>query len=157
MNTERINKILERNQTTSPFYLGCFPADKLLEINSEKLLFPQSFVVNFDPAGYDGSHWVAIYADSPNNVDYYDSLGIWPPLNDDITRFLSKFTHVRFNPYAFQSYRAKSCGKHAIFFLYNRAVGKTLEEILHSLIKSQTTPDRMVDAFVKRKIFNTNL
>lgn len=154
MNTKRINKILERNQTTSQFYLGCFPADKILEINSEKLTFPQSMVVNFDPTGYDGSHWVAIYADSPKNVDYYDSLGIWPPLNNDITRFLSKFNNVRFNPFAFQHYRAKSCGKHAIFFLYNRSIGKSLEQILRFLSNKKSTLDKIVSNFMDEKIYS---
>lgn len=154
MNTDQINKILERNRATAPYYLGCFPADKI-SINSLNSPFPQSMVINFDPSNEKGTHWVAIFAESPRSVEYYDSLGIWPPLNENISLFLSEFKLIHFNPYAFQSIRSKNCGKHAIFFLYNRSLGKSLDQILDFLSKiSSSGVDRFVNNFVDKKIFN---
>jgi len=152
MNTLQIDKILRRNQTTSPFYLGCFSSDQLVR-NSKN--FPQSLVVNFDPSWQEGSHWVAIFAESPISVDYYDSLGIWPPLNENISQFLSNFKHVHFNPCAFQGIKSKKCGKHAIFFIFNRSNGKSFDQILHFLTrgKDHISPDKIVENFIKEKIF----
>jgi len=154
MNNHQIDKILTRNQITSPHYLGCFASDEILNINPMNLPFPQSMVVNFDPSDSKGSHWVAIFVNSPNNVDYYDSLGIWPPLNNNITKFLSQFKLIRFNPYAFQNQNAKNCGKHTIFFLYNRSNRKSLDQILNFLSKLKPSAiDGFVEIFVKNKIF----
>lgn len=152
MNTLQIDKILRRNQTTSPFYLGCFSSNELVK-NSKH--FPQSMVVNFDPSWQEGSHWVAIFAESPISVDYYDSLGIWPPLNENISKFLANFKLIHFNPYAFQSERSKNCGKHAIFFIFYRSTGKSFDQILRFLTiqKDHKSPDKIVENFMKENIF----
>lgn len=156
MNNFQIDKILGRNKSTAPYYLGCFPSDKLDRVPSK--YFPLSFVVNFDPSWEKGSHWVAIFAESPHSVDYYDSLGIWPPPNENISRYLSNFNQIEFNPYAFQEIGSRNCGKHAIFFLYNRSIGKTMNEILQFLIDRgmirKTSPDRIVSNFLNEKIFD---
>ncbi|KAL3117603.1 hypothetical protein niasHT_003262 [Heterodera trifolii] len=53
---------------------------------------PYSMVINVDPTDSPGSHWVAVYCEQPNRVEYYDSTGIWPPF----TNYRSKHhTHTR--------------------------------------------------------------
>ncbi|KAL3099727.1 hypothetical protein niasHT_027677 [Heterodera trifolii] len=53
---------------------------------------PYSIVINVDPTDSPGSHWVAVYCEQPNRVEYYDSTGIWPPF----TNYRSKHhTHTR--------------------------------------------------------------
>jgi hypothetical protein len=151
MESRQIDKILKRNPITAHFYLGCFASDQLMKISPGK--YPHSMVVNFDPSEFKGSHWVAIFSISPNEVDYYDSLGLWPPLSSNITQYLSKFNRIRFNPYALQGEYSKSCGQHAIFFLYARSSGKSFEEILRFLRSIPGSVDRFVNKFVDAKIF----
>lgn len=159
MNTLEINKILSRNSVTTAIYLGCFPSDQLPQGGTQK--YPYCMVVNVDPSDLNGSHWVAIYCHSPHNVEYYDSLGDWPPLSDHISRYLSTFSRVRYNSMPLQSSYARSCGRHVIFFLYNRCAGKSFEQIVHFLrYGTKATPDRVVNHFVRERIFddiNNNL
>lgn len=151
MNTLEIDKVLSRNSVTSETYRGCFPSDQLPPQDQKK--FPYCMVVNVDPSVLDGSHWVAIYCLSPRHVEYYDSLGDWPPLSDHISRYLSTFSHVRYNSIPLQSSYARSCGRHAIFFLYNRCEGKSFEQIVNFLRYGKTKPDGVVNHFVREKIF----
>ncbi|KAL3121693.1 hypothetical protein niasHT_006199 [Heterodera trifolii] len=50
------------------------------EITGAATPVPYSMVINVDPSGSPGSHWVAVYCEQQNRVEYYDSTGIWPPL-----------------------------------------------------------------------------
>jgi len=152
MESRQIDKILKRNPITAPFYLGCFASDQLLQFSPSK--YPHSMVVNFDPSNFKGSHWVAIFSMSPHDVDYYDSLGLWPPLNSNITKYLSKFSRIHFNTYALQGEYSKSCGQHAIFFLFARSKGKSFEQILHFLTSIRGgSVDHFVNRFVDNEIF----
>lgn len=147
MNTIQINKILSRSPVTCSNYLGCFPADQI-----PKVAFPSAMVVNIDPSWQDGSHWIAIFIQSNNSVEYYDSFGIWPPLNPDILRFLNNFSTIIYNEIPLQSMHSKSCGKHAIYFIFQKSLGRSFDEIISRL--RHANADRLVNEFVRRKIFD---
>ncbi|KAL3084237.1 hypothetical protein niasHS_009725 [Heterodera schachtii] len=68
----------------------CFPSDQIPAGATTPV--PYSMVINVDPTDSPGSHWVALYCEQPNRVEYYDSTGIWPPF----TNYRSKHhTHTR--------------------------------------------------------------
>lgn len=157
MNTLEINKILSRNDVTKIYYRGCFASDQL-PIGNYKL--PYCMVVNIDPSDSGGTHWVAIYCEKLNSVEYYDSLGIWPPLSQHISDYLSLFTNIHYNTVQLQSSYAKSCGRHVIFFLYNRCNGISFNQIMRFLLagrRSRSSPDEIVNEFVRKRIFENNL
>ncbi|KAL3110856.1 hypothetical protein niasHT_014793 [Heterodera trifolii] len=64
---------------------------------------PYSMVINVDPSGSPGSHWVAVYCEQQNRVEYYDSTGIWPPLSPFIQNFLKSFAHIQFHQLPLQA------------------------------------------------------
>jgi len=151
MNTLQINKILHRNNITKDSYIGCFAADTIpVSIN----FTPFCMVVNIDPCSAAGSHWVAIFCEYPSTIDYYDSLGIWPPISPYIRNYLSKFQHVRFNPVQLQNSLKPTCGKHAIFFLFQRCIGFSMNKIIQFL--NRVKADNFVSEFIKNKIFSIN-
>ncbi|KAL3108789.1 hypothetical protein niasHT_019276 [Heterodera trifolii] len=92
--------------------------------------FPHCMVVNLDPSTSHGSHWVGIYCASPLHLEYYDSLGLWPPPS----------VHISAN--------SSACGRHVIFFLYCRCVGKTFEKIVRFLHYGKVQPDALRGAGV---------
>jgi hypothetical protein len=71
MFTSEITKVLERNPTTAPLFIGCFAADR---IPTSIGRYPHCMVVNLDRAANRGSHWIAIFrptaavAKSPDRV-----------------------------------------------------------------------------------------
>lgn len=152
MNSLQIDKVLGRLSITKPTYIGCFAADKIPYVRNNR--YPHHMVVNVDPSNSFGTHWLAIFICSEKELDYYDSLGQWPPASPHIRRFLMHFSHIRYTGKQWQSDRSSACGKHAIYFLYNRCAGYTFQQILEKFARSKQNADRMVSTFVRRKIFD---
>ncbi|KAL3077782.1 hypothetical protein niasHS_011585 [Heterodera schachtii] len=65
--------------------------------------FPHCMVVNLDPSTSHGSHWVGIYCASPLHLEYYDSLGLWPPPSVHIVNHLSRYKQIQYNSLPLQS------------------------------------------------------
>ncbi|KAL3122232.1 hypothetical protein niasHT_009122 [Heterodera trifolii] len=65
--------------------------------------FPHCMVLNLDPSTSHGSHWVGIYCASPLHLEYYDSLGIWPPPSVHIVNHLSRYKQIQYNSLPLQS------------------------------------------------------
>uniref|UniRef100_A0A1I8BWY2 ULP_PROTEASE domain-containing protein n=2 Tax=Meloidogyne hapla TaxID=6305 RepID=A0A1I8BWY2_MELHA len=108
MDTLQINKILNRNNITKYYYIGCFASDSIpIVTNFNKFCM----VVNTDTSREAGSHWVAIFCEYPI-ADYYDSLGIWPPISLHLRKYLSLFQSVRFNLVQIQHPLKYTCRKH---------------------------------------------
>ncbi|KAL3072147.1 hypothetical protein niasHT_036144 [Heterodera trifolii] len=125
LNTEHggTDKTLAKNNVTRHYYIGCFAADQIPAGAIVK--FPHCMVVNLDPSTSHGSHWVCIYCASPLHLEYYDSLGMWPPPS----------VHISAN--------SSACGRHVIFFLYCRCVGMTFEKIVNFLHFGKQQPDTL--------------
>lgn len=141
----QIDKILQRNPTTKDKYVGCFPSDKIPKIT---INFPHCFCVNTSRADEEGEHWIAIYVQSPNYVEYFDSFGEWPPKSDDIFTYLQQFPNIKFNKLPLQSERSSVCGKHVIYFLHMRCKEMTFEWIIDHFIMAKTKPDILVSNFL---------
>jgi len=150
MNTLQINKILNRNSITKYHYIGCFASDSIPFITQYSKV---CMVVNTDTSKEAGSHWVAIFSEYPN-VDYYDSLGIWPPLSLHIRKYLILFTSVRYNLIQIQHPLKHTCGHHVIFFLFLRCKGISMNKIIKYL--QEVNADKLVSEFVSAKIFSIN-
>lgn len=153
MDTVQINKILSRNPLTQKQYLGCFPADQI-PAGTQKMHFPHCMVVNVDSADQAGSHWIALFCESAHIADYYDSAGVWPPLSPHIRNFLFRnYATIHYNTHPLQSERARTCGKHVIFFVYHRCAGASLDKIL-KFMRSKRSPDTVVHEFMRKRIFD---
>ncbi|KAL3126219.1 hypothetical protein niasHT_003724 [Heterodera trifolii] len=122
--SKEVSEILIEIRTNSgslmPFQYGTYqiPAGAIVK-------FPHCMVVNLDPSTSRGSHWVCIYCASPLLLEYYDSLGMWPP------------------PSVLISPNSSACGRHVIFFLYCRCVGMTFEKIVSFLHFGKQQPDTL--------------
>ena len=148
MYANAIRKLLERNPYTSRYFIGCFAAD---EIPKHYNVYPYCCIVNMDCSGWEGSHWIAIFVRSETAVEYYDSLGNWPPLSPYILEFLKQFDVIELNREQLQSERSKSCGKHAIFFLIMRCSGaiSSIRDLQAYFHKRKQHPDEIVNVYVR--------
>ncbi|KAL3116358.1 hypothetical protein niasHT_002441 [Heterodera trifolii] len=99
---KEVSEILIEVRTNSgslmPFQYGTYqiPAGAIAK-------FPHCMVVNLDPSTSRGSHWVCIYCASPLRLEYYDSLGMWPPLSVNIVDHLSRYKQIQYNSLPLQS------------------------------------------------------
>ena len=125
MNSSQIFTILH---TRIPFqFYGVFPSDQLPETVT---VFPACFVVNTDPSGKPGSHWVAIYIDENKHGEYFDSYGR-PPVVLAVVNFLNENCPCwHYNEQQVQGLFSSVCGHYCIYFLLQRAYGLPLALIL---------------------------
>ncbi|KAL3079528.1 hypothetical protein niasHT_037898 [Heterodera trifolii] len=107
--SKEISEILIEIRTNSgslmPFQYGTsdqIPAGAIVK-------FPHCMVVNLDPSTSHGSHWVGIYCASPLHLEYYDSLGLWPPPSVHIVNHLSRYKQIQYNSLPLQSANSSFC------------------------------------------------
>ncbi|KAL3084300.1 hypothetical protein niasHS_009788 [Heterodera schachtii] len=101
--SKEVSEILIEIRTNSgslmPFQYGTsdqIPAGAIVK-------FPHCMVVNLDPSTSRGSHWVCFYCASPLHLEYYDSLGMWPPPCVHIVNHLSRYKQIQYNSLPLQS------------------------------------------------------
>ncbi|KAL3089110.1 hypothetical protein niasHT_023574 [Heterodera trifolii] len=98
---KEVSEILIEKQRDSPLLYGCFAADQIP--TGAIVKFPHCMVVNLDPSTSRGSHWVCFYCASPLHLEYYDSLGMWPPPCVHIVNHLSRYKQIQYNSLPLQS------------------------------------------------------
>lgn len=142
MDSRTIDQILRRNKVTRLLYEGCFPSDML----PRPTRYPMALVANLDPASLPGSHWVAIYAESPAKAYYFCPFG--DPPKGNLLRYLSIFSDVTRNKCVFQPLDSVACGYFAMYVVYHLCLGLSFPEVLSRLSHS-SNPDLMVQLFIK--------
>lgn len=143
MNNRQIETILNSNRYTKRIFDGVYSVDKLPEFSFDK---PVACVVNLDGSEKPGSHWVAVYKNSDNNSEYFDSLGQPPPdqsLMWRIHRFLGP--SYRYNNTVIQHPLTTTCGQHVIYYIFHKSKGHDLQDIINSYPGGDYLED---DAFV---------
>lgn len=121
-NTE-LQQALEKYDWFKGIYMSDF---KNIPISQE----PFGFIMNLDKEVDDGSHWVAVWIDPDESIEYYDSLAD-PPSRDfqkRIKRVVDKinpdvYLKFKYNKIKRQSDGSDLCGYHAMLFLLQRAKG----------------------------------
>ena len=138
MDSQKITRMLSKCEATHKYFTGTFPEDKI----EMPMWYPASMVVNLDESSEPGSHWVAIFAKSPNDAMYFDSYGQQPKGN--ILAVLKKFRKVTTSDFVIQSIISNVCAAYCIYFIYMASKGRNYEEILSSIARRSN-----MDAFVR--------
>jgi len=103
---------------------------------------PHGFIINSDPTGKDGKHWLAIFAPSSNaTIEYFDSYGN-RPLEQDVEPWLLK--HGRktiFTGVILQDRKTTVCGYWALLFQRLRFRGESYNSILDRMERYHCSPD----------------
>ena len=72
MNTIQITCALQQDYFTKKTFCGVFPNDKLPTTIKK---YPYGLVVNTDPSGMPGTHWISFYFPLEHTGQYFDSFG----------------------------------------------------------------------------------
>lgn len=111
------------------YFHGTHPADKLPK-NPVKAV-STGYIVNTDPAGKPGEHWLAIWTKG-DVCEVFDSYGL--PLttytDPNLQKWIGQWKFVIQNQDTLQSLASQTCGHYALMYLKDRARGFSLEEFL---------------------------
>jgi hypothetical protein len=146
MNTAEVECILRRAlEPLEVTFAGVFAADMVPNVSE----FPVCYVVNTDPASKAGEHWVACYAQSPVDVEFFDSYGF----------SVGEYSHIRIphtitkhNGVSLQAFDSNACGHFCIFYLIHRGLGVSLRRIVARMLM---VPTALRDSLVRRFVFRT--
>ena len=90
LNSIQLSIALKTNSVTGKHMLAVFARDELSSIYTNP---PQIIIVNTNPLEKSGKHWLLIYFNEDESVDFFDSLGydinFYP---SSIKKFVQKFT-----------------------------------------------------------------
>src|SRR5437868_7173964 len=111
-------------------------------------------IVNTDPIGKRGQHWVAIYRDKDGYCEYFDHYGI-PPLYNEFMDFLTTNSTigVRWSHQQLQCVDCVTCGFYCVEYIKFRCNGFTLSDLLHSFTLDPYINDVIVKNRIKNPIF----
>lgn len=144
MDTREITYILKSHPKCRDTVLGAVPSDGIPDLD----LFPYAVVINTEPHNDRGRHWVAVYVESKDVVEFFDSYGDLP--NSNIASFLLRFPQIRRHNIIFQSIDSKVCAHYCIFFLIKRSAGLSFSQIVQKLQGQRPRTDAYVAEYVLR-------
>jgi hypothetical protein len=145
---------MREKRLTRNYFLGTFPCDQL-PLNIMK--YPATLIANNDESSRAGSHWVAMFIESPRSLFYFDSLGKEP--NRCIKKYLKRFSRVKRNAGELQSKDSNICGQYCIYFLHKMCIKENgskefmFEKIISDLCKFDD-PDLLIRKFFKSYVNN---
>jgi hypothetical protein len=116
MDTLQINHAL---MEWKPVFKGTFAINQIPTVYT--LDPPFALVLNMDAYPSKGSHWVAMYCNNKESVEYFDSGGMPPPNHDNLDLILNRYNNnVVYNPKRLQSSCTSVCGEYCILYLICR-------------------------------------
>lgn len=140
----------------SKYFGGVFAADKApRDIDS----YPKAFVVNTDPSDEPGEHWLGVWFNDKESVEFYDSYAMPPHYySKNIQRFVRR-PMLQDIPWALQEYDSSTCGDYALYFLMMRAKGQHIPTIMkqfsrHDYVNNDLKVVRHIKNFIKRKLYH---
>ena len=149
MNTRQIEAVLHRDRVSRLKFCGVY-AENALPRHLDT--FPCSVVVNTDPKGKPGQHWVAFYFSSPQEGEFFDSYGHPPEFYSlNYVKFLNRNAQDwTFNKTELQSAWSTVCGEYCVFYVLNRAHGVRMSTIVNVFSSNKERNDHQVHEFVRK-------
>ena len=148
MNSRQLRWILSGDKFTKLSFRGVYAVDEMKSIKT--VSYPSSFVINLDPSYKPGSHWVSWYCDKNGVGEYFISFACYPP--HEVVHFLRSHAKGRqYNHMQVQELYTTTCGQFAVFYIYQKSQGLTLEVILCKYFSTHNKlrNDLLVRDFVK--------
>ena len=94
-------------------FLGCFPLNGLPSFPTS---FPKSMIINTQPSGHPGEHWVALVL-TETNCYYFDSFAL-PTIPLNIDMYLQPhYKEITYLDYRIQDSTSNYCGAYCVCFV----------------------------------------
>lgn len=141
MDTQQIDELLRRNETTKGYFLGVYAADQLPDTKISQDVW--LLVCNCCPIDLPGEHWIAMFGNARQEIDVFDSFGFPPNVYDGVHQFLrnQEPSLITYNTQQLQSFESDACGPYCLYFAYYRARGLSLCDIVAAIIDDKHKED----------------
>ncbi len=148
MNAGEITCFIRKSPLLSTQNLGVFAVDRLPVVRASEMKYPFSLIVNTDMWGNKGKHWIAIYIASPQEGEFFDSLGNGPShysgvFLDFMKRYCGK---LKWNDRQLQSHETDVCGQYCLFYLSMRSRGLPLDLIVSPFSMNYYLNDKAIES-----------
>ena len=126
MNTLDLVSFARSDPAIASCFVGVLALDQLgARVDS----YPAAYIINTDKSTAPGEHWVALYFESEDVADYFDSYGLHPfGAIYDFAK--ANATDVYYNKKMIQSFTSKWCGAYCLYFLHFRVRGCAMSSIV---------------------------
>ncbi len=107
--------------------------------------YPSCLIANSDSSYEHGTHWLALFFESPYHTEFFDRYGLMP--------FVYGINYLpnKFNNQCFQSERSTVCGQFCLYYLYYRCRGLSLSDVQSNLNScAPLLNDHKVNCFVHK-------
>lgn len=138
MNTNQLNDCLKSDPILAKLKLcQAIPCDLLENVIETQVPRPAALIVNSEPLGQPGEHWLAIFVPEEGPSELFDSFGkAGASYHPTIEAFLKQTSSTNGGIYLtnhrrLQSQATQCCGEYALFYLWHRARGYSLKQILN--------------------------
>lgn len=152
-----MNSLELANLCTFKCFLGVFASDQL----PTDVPRPSCMIVNTDDSSKSGKHWISIFINKEGYGDFFCSYGRKP------LKVFVDFLDKNCFDWNYNSKRIQgdgtTCGQYAVFFLFCRSKGASLQKFLSLFANDFNDNDILVTTFinakfnVNTKIFNPNI
>ena len=148
MNAIQITTTINSDPITRKHFCGVYALDKLPNVIEK---YPCGIIANTDRSDEPGTHWVALYFQSFENAQFFDSYGNHPDFYNNIfSNYLDTHSvNWTFNPKILQSVTSAVCGQYCIFFLSYKSRGYSMISIVNMFSNNKKFNDFEVLSFVK--------
>ena len=144
LSTQDLNRVANQDPLLKKIFGGTFPCDGLPRHPPKKVCY----VVNTDPTGQPGQHWIALWLDD-QRIEVMDSYGLpleWyrttQPLIDWITSLDQRYWIA--NGATLQGLHSAACGHYCLAYLKLKARGGSLSDFLALFSKDYVQNDQKV-------------
>lgn len=134
MNTLEVENLLRADCKLSTIFEGVYASDLLPSFCESR---GTAMVMNMDPSNFGGSHWVCLYIEKGRG-EYFDSYGLAPPLEEFVSFLNRNCRKWEYNKQELQSLDTTVCGHYCIWFLSERARGKSMLQIVEQFSSTNT-------------------
>lgn len=155
LNNLQLDYLARSQYPLNQHFYGTVPCDGLPSTVSRD---PTAYIVNTDPEGEPGRHWLAIWTNG-NVCEVLDSYGV--PLDvyqtaEPIKNWIDRhFKYQLSNDNQMQSVFSESCGDYALMFLVARSEGVSMTDFLKRFnAKDFVTNDHIVGEWLKNLVID---
>jgi hypothetical protein len=148
MNTLQLENLLRSDCKLSVTFEGVFASDLIPTFCGSRT----ALVLNESPQSDSGTHWIGIYIENGKG-EYFDSYGRSPEVANFV-HFLDRNCprkNWRYNEKELQSYDTDVCGQYCIWFISERARGKSMNDIVSTFSKDTQKNDVIVKERVETR------
>ena len=111
MNTAQLTEFIQQHVSTREG--SVYPADRVPLHVQER---PQLYIVNTDPSGSLGKHWVAFYFPIQGPTEYFDSVNKPPRTRQFETCLKNNGTGYVYNRKRIQGLWSYTCGHYCLYY-----------------------------------------